>query len=44
MLHKNKISDKFVNLKYTYSDLDVCYFCVAQITKYLNMIFYTFVG
>jgi hypothetical protein len=34
---------KFVNLKYTYSDLDACHFYVAQNTKYLNIIFYTFV-
>jgi hypothetical protein len=27
---------KFVDLKYTYSDLDVCYFYVAQNTNYLN--------
>jgi hypothetical protein len=28
----------------TYSDLHVCLFCVAQSTKYLNMIFCTFPG
>jgi hypothetical protein len=25
-------SDKFIDLKYTCSDLDVCHFCVAQNT------------
>jgi hypothetical protein len=34
---------KFEDLKYTYSDLHICYFCEAQITKYLNLIFYRFV-
>jgi hypothetical protein len=40
---KNKKSDKFIDLKiYTYSDLDIYLFCVAQNTKYVNMIFCTF--
>jgi hypothetical protein len=30
---------KFEDLKYTYSDLCICYFCVSQNTKYLKMIF-----
>jgi hypothetical protein len=34
---------QFVDLKYTYLDLHVCCFCVAQNIKYLNLIFYTFV-
>jgi hypothetical protein len=34
---------KFVDLKYMYSDLDVCHFCVAQNAKYLNKIFCTLV-
>jgi hypothetical protein len=36
-------SDKFIDLKYTYSDLDTCHFFVDQNIKYLNMIFCTFV-
>jgi hypothetical protein len=30
---------KFVDLKYTYLDLHICHFCVAQTTKHLNLIF-----
>jgi hypothetical protein len=36
-------SDKICRFKYTYSDLDACHFCIAQYTKYLNMIFCMFV-
>jgi hypothetical protein len=35
---------KFINLKYTYLDLDICQFYVAQNRKYLNMFFRKFVG
>jgi hypothetical protein len=38
-----KKSDKICTLKFTYLDLDICYFCVSQNTKYLNMTFYKFV-
>jgi hypothetical protein len=36
-------SDEICILKYTYSDLHICHFCVAQTTKHLNLIFCTFV-
>jgi hypothetical protein len=38
-LHKNKNAISFVDLKYTYLDLDICQFYVAQNTKYLGMFF-----
>jgi hypothetical protein len=40
---KIKKSDKICTFE-IYSDLNVCYFCVAQNTKYLNKIFGTLVG
>jgi hypothetical protein len=44
-LHKNKKNPmKFVDLKYTYSDLDVCHSYVAQNIEYLNKFFYMLVG
>jgi hypothetical protein len=32
--------ENLLNWKYTYLDLDICHFYVAQNTKYLNMIFF----
>jgi hypothetical protein len=36
---KIKKYDKICIFKYTYSDLDICHFCVVQDTNYLNKIF-----
>jgi hypothetical protein len=36
--------DKICKFKYTYSDLDVCNFCVPQNANNLNMISCMFVG
>jgi hypothetical protein len=41
---KIKKLTKFVDLKYTYSDLEVCHFCVSQNIKYLHKIFCMVVG